>query len=72
LLNARDNSIVFSDKKNHASVIEGMRRSKAGKRIFRHNDVAHLGELLAEADPDAHKFAPSRASISWTASAVAG
>jgi 5-aminolevulinate synthase len=56
LLNTRENSIVFSDEKNHASMIEGMRRSKAGKRIFRHNDVGHLEELLAAADPDAHKF----------------
>jgi 5-aminolevulinate synthase len=56
LLNARPNSIVFSDEKNHASMIEGMRRSKAGKRIFRHNDTAHLEDLLADADPDAHKF----------------
>ncbi len=40
--------IVFSDALNHASMIQGIRHSGAEKRIFRHNDVAHLRELLAE------------------------
>jgi 5-aminolevulinate synthase len=43
--------IVYSDSLNHASMIEGIRHSGAAKRIFRHNDVAHLEELIAADDP---------------------
>ncbi len=48
--------IIYSDALNHASMIEGVRRNGGAKRIFRHNDVAHLRELLAADDPDAPKL----------------
>jgi 5-aminolevulinate synthase len=38
--------IFFSDERNHASIIEGIRGCKNEKKIFRHNDVQHLEELL--------------------------
>ena len=48
--------IIYSDALNHASMIEGIRRGGGEKRIFRHNDVAHLRELLAADDPAAPKL----------------
>lgn len=48
--------IIYSDSLNHASMIEGVRRNGGAKRIFRHNDVAHLRELLAADDPAAPKL----------------
>ena len=43
--------IIYSDELNHASMIEGVRRNGGAKRIFRHNDLVHLRELLAADDP---------------------
>jgi len=48
--------IIFSDELNHASMIAGIRTSGCEKRVFRHNDLAHLEELLAEAPEDAPKL----------------
>ena len=48
--------VFFSDERNHASIIEGMRGCKNEKKIFRHNDVAHLEELLQTVAVDKPKM----------------
>lgn len=48
--------ILYSDASNHNSMIEGIRNSRAKKRIFRHNDAADLDRLLAEDDRDRPKL----------------
>jgi 5-aminolevulinate synthase len=45
------NCLILSDAWNHNSMIEGVRQASCEKKIFRHNDMAHLEELLAAADP---------------------
>jgi len=48
--------IIYSDALNHASMIEGIRRNGGSKRIFRHNDLAHLRELLKADGPKVPKL----------------
>jgi 5-aminolevulinate synthase len=48
--------VVFSDALNHASMIEGIRYSRAPYKVFRHNDVAHLDELLSQYGPEVPKL----------------
>ncbi len=48
--------IIYSDAFNHASMIEGIRRSGCDRRIFRHNDVGHLRALIENDDPSRPKL----------------
>ena len=50
LLNVLDDAVVFSDEKNHASIISGIKKSNSRKEIFKHNDLNHL-EMLIEKYP---------------------
>jgi len=48
--------VVFSDQLNHASMIQGIRGSKAKRHIFKHNDVDHLRALLRETPREVPKL----------------
>ncbi len=48
--------VVFSDELNHASMIEGIRHSRAEKRIIKHNDPEDLDRQLSMVDPDLPKL----------------
>jgi 5-aminolevulinate synthase len=49
-------AVIFSDEKNHASMIEGVRQGGGPKRIWRHNDLDHLKSLLQEYERDTPKI----------------
>ena len=48
--------LLLSDAMNHASIISGIKLSRAEKAIFRHNDLAHLEDLLAAQPRDRAKI----------------
>ena len=48
--------VIYSDAWNHNSMIEGIRHSRAEKRVFKHNDPADLERLIKADDPDAPKI----------------
>ena len=48
--------LLYSDARNHNSMIEGIRHSRAEKRIFKHNNPADLDRLMRVDDPDAPKI----------------
>merc|ERR1719211_76631 len=47
---------IFSDAGNHASMIQGIRNSRAPKHIFKHNDPEHLDQLLSKVDKSVPKI----------------
>ena len=49
-------AVIFSDEKNHASMIEGVRQGGGPKRIWRHNDLEHLESMLQEYGQDVPKI----------------
>ncbi len=50
------NCVVLSDAGNHASMIEGIRHSRAEKHVFKHNDVEDLNRKLSEIEPGRPKI----------------
>jgi 5-aminolevulinate synthase len=46
LLKILNDAVVFSDEKNHASIISGIKKSNVSKEIFKHNDLSHLEKLI--------------------------
>ena len=56
LISSLPGCMVYSDEWNHASMIAGIRGGRSDKRLFRHNDLAHLESLLAADAPERPKL----------------
>ena len=56
LCKALENVCVFSDSLNHASLIQGIKNSNSECKIFNHNDLKHLEDLLINTDIDRPKL----------------
>ncbi len=52
----QEGDLVVSDELNHASIIDGLRLTKATKKVFKHADAAHLDRILAETPSDGFKL----------------
>jgi glycine C-acetyltransferase len=52
----KQGDLIFCDKLNHTSIVDGCRLSGARCITFRHNDMEHLEQLLLEANPDVNKM----------------
>ncbi|MCE9500673.1 MAG: 8-amino-7-oxononanoate synthase [Leptospira sp.] len=57
-------TIIFTDRLNHASILDGIRISGAIKKYYRHRDTGHLAELLRKSDPSAKKIIVSESVFS--------
>ena len=56
LLDILEDAVVFSDEKNHASIISGIKKSKSKKEIFKHNNLDDLENLIKKYPKDKHKL----------------